>query len=417
MAYISFECALIKSITITKSLLWRGEMENIKRLRLIFLMFSIFLMFKVLPSAEAFAATYYVSPSGSDSSSGLIDTPFKTIQKASDIVNPGDAVIVKDGTYTSASTNMVTISRSGTANNWITFKSENKWGAVLDGQDASHVAILFSQNASYIIIEEFEIKNVLYNGVQGSYNSSTNHIYLYGNKIHAVGRQQVPCTDPYGRSGIGFNTGTTSYLTVDSNIIYDIGRLSGGCTSPAWQDYNRDQGMYVGTNHTTVINNIFYNCLAGWPIQVYGEIAGGTSDWLIANNTFYGTNGYGLPGHIVLLGSITNITITNNNSYGAASGFVNSMGSTPSNLLIYNNFINGNSLVYPSGKTYTQSGNMTGQDPLFVDVTKNDYHLQSGSPAIAKGRHTRAFAHDFAGNAKPQKEFYGIGACEYIPTK
>ncbi len=365
-------------------------------------------------SGEAFAATYYVSPSGNDSSSGLIGTPFKTIQHAADIVNPGDTVIVKDGSYTSANTYMLTISRSGTSSNWITFKSENKWGAVLDGQNTSDAAILFSANASYINIEGFEIKNVLYNGALSSYNSSSSNIYFYGNKIHAVGRQQVPCTDPYGRSGVSFNTGTTSYLTMDSNIFYDIGRLPGGCTSPAWQDYNRDHGMYVGTNHTTVINNIFYNCLAGFPIQIYGSIAGGTSDWLIANNTFYGTNPYNLPGHIFFDGNPSNVTIENNISYGSYGGFLNLVYSTPSNLLVDNNLVDGNSLVNPSGITFTQSGNLTSQDPKFVDLANKDFHLQSGSPAIAKGIST-GLTYDIEGKARVG--IPDIGAYEYAGTQ
>ena len=43
----------------------------------------------------------YVDDSlGSDSNSGTSTAPFKTIQKAADAINPGDVVIVRDGTYT-----------------------------------------------------------------------------------------------------------------------------------------------------------------------------------------------------------------------------------------------------------------------------------------------------------------------------
>ena len=100
-------------------------------LLVVLLFSSIFILL-----GNASATTYYVSPTGSDSSSGTSSSPFKTIQKAADIVNPGDTVIVRDGTYTDTDGDdfIVKISRSGTSSAWVTFKSENKWGAVLDGR-------------------------------------------------------------------------------------------------------------------------------------------------------------------------------------------------------------------------------------------------------------------------------------------
>lgn len=35
--------------------------------------------------------------------------------------------------------------------------------------------------------------------------------------------------------------------------------------------------------------------------------------------------------------------------------------------------------------TYTASDNIIGKDPLFVNVTNKDFHLQAGSPAINAG--------------------------------
>jgi len=70
---------------------------------------------------NASAATYYVSPTGSDSSSGTSSSPFKTIQKAAGIVNPGDTVIIKDGIYTDTNGDggVVNLNRGGTSTSWI----------------------------------------------------------------------------------------------------------------------------------------------------------------------------------------------------------------------------------------------------------------------------------------------------------
>jgi len=51
--------------------------------------------------ASAAAATYYVATNGSDSNSGTsVSSPFKTMQHAADLTNPGDTVYVRGGTYT-----------------------------------------------------------------------------------------------------------------------------------------------------------------------------------------------------------------------------------------------------------------------------------------------------------------------------
>lgn len=72
----------------------------------------------------ASAGTYYVAPNGSDGNEGSAASPFATIQKAADAVNPGDVVIVKDGVYTQADSEGygVQVDRSGTSDHPITFR-------------------------------------------------------------------------------------------------------------------------------------------------------------------------------------------------------------------------------------------------------------------------------------------------------
>ena len=45
------------------------------------------------------STTYYVATDGSDENRGTIDSPFKTIQKASDLSKPGDTILVQPGIY------------------------------------------------------------------------------------------------------------------------------------------------------------------------------------------------------------------------------------------------------------------------------------------------------------------------------
>src|SRR5215467_2514289 len=150
-------------------------------------------------------ATLYVSPTGSDSNPGTQDQPFRTIQRAADVVNPGNTVIVEDGVYTYSGSNqcsktIVCLTRGGAPGQLVTFKSRNKWGARVDGQNGV-AATGFGIDA--------------FNG--GRFSE------IIGNHIHDSGRV---CTDTsQGQNGIYIEQNN---VLVEGNRIHDIGRLIPG---------------------------------------------------------------------------------------------------------------------------------------------------------------------------------------------
>ena len=120
---------------------------------------------------------YYVSSSlGDNNNAGTSEnSPFQTINRAFDNVEPGDTIYVMDGTYTnpdygtasphssdgSQSTNMnnppaVIVNKSGTAGNYITLRNLPGHNPKIkfDGRGG----ILISGPQSYLIIEGFEIE-------------------------------------------------------------------------------------------------------------------------------------------------------------------------------------------------------------------------------------------------------------------
>jgi hypothetical protein len=48
----------------------------------------------------AFAAEFFVAPTGNDAADGTTTAPWATLQRAADIVGPGDRVTVLPGSYT-----------------------------------------------------------------------------------------------------------------------------------------------------------------------------------------------------------------------------------------------------------------------------------------------------------------------------
>ncbi|UKS26974.1 RICIN domain-containing protein [Paenibacillus sp. HWE-109] len=70
-------------------------------------------------ATQAAGNTYYVATTGSDSNSGTISSPFKTIAKAASVMVAGDTCMIRGGTYRE----VIQPTKSGTAGNPITYKA------------------------------------------------------------------------------------------------------------------------------------------------------------------------------------------------------------------------------------------------------------------------------------------------------
>ena len=104
--------------------------------------------------------TYYVSAgaAGNDSNDGLsASSPFKTIQKAADLTNPGDTVQIMNGVYTNSNPNgqVVKITRSGTESAWITYKAYPGHFPKLQSNGWNGIGI--ENGASYIEVNGLEV--------------------------------------------------------------------------------------------------------------------------------------------------------------------------------------------------------------------------------------------------------------------
>jgi len=106
------------------------------------------------------ASEYYVSPNGSSSFPGTREAPW-SLNKANISLMPGDTAILMDGNYTGTPIAPI---RSGQAENYITYRAENKHGAVFYNieqlpDSRGPVAIYVSKKA-YIAVDGIKVRDV-----------------------------------------------------------------------------------------------------------------------------------------------------------------------------------------------------------------------------------------------------------------
>ena len=252
-------------------------------------------------SVQAAGNIYYVAVTGNDGNPGSASQPFQTIQKAADIVNPGDTVLVNDGVYTKVAgtacsdiPTVLCLTRGGTPSAWVTFKSINRGGAKLSGQNHSvELGVrTVGSNSSYIEVNGFEVYDTAGDAFILNVIGQTD-FRIVNNHIHSIGKICVPMFDSVGISVVYTVAQRTSLI---GNAIHDIGRLQDGEAGCSTTDiyHNHDHGVYApgepygsGAHDLTVINNLFYDVIDGWPIA---PGPGAVTNMTVVNNTFADAN-------------------------------------------------------------------------------------------------------------------------------
>ncbi len=87
-------------------------------------------------------SAWYVSTAGTDANPGSLAQPFRTIQQAATLAQPGDTVFIRGGNYRET----VTPAHSGTAAAHITYTAYNGENVVIDGADAVNGFVPYSGN-------------------------------------------------------------------------------------------------------------------------------------------------------------------------------------------------------------------------------------------------------------------------------
>jgi hypothetical protein len=291
---------------------------------------------------------YYVATNGDDINPGTEAQPFRSISKGIRVLDPGDMVYVREGTYHE----QIIISSSGDNGLPITVSAYPGESPVIDGQNSlpGGWAGLVDIRGDHFVFDGFEIKNSAYVGVRvAGYLMKVRNLYVHHNYEHGV---LIRGTDnlvegcqvwwnstraEYGNYngwwsaglsagrypsdviirnnvvhqnwGEGLSTFEADHVTIEDNIVYgnwaanvyisdatDVllqrNLVYGVPGSVVDQTGNKCPGIGLAdeqsapdSHRITIINNIVMNC--HWNFYWWLEISGsGLKDSLIAHNTF-----------------------------------------------------------------------------------------------------------------------------------
>jgi len=191
-----------------------------KIIALVNLKFKI-LILVCLTTNLGFSTTYYVSPSGDDSASGTVSSPFKTITKAASMVSAGDTVLVAEGTYIEKN---IIPAASGTESAMIVFKPRQETGDVVVKHPATslddNTPVFQLSNRSFIWVEGFNFKDFNY-GKASIFSSGGEGNVVISNRFENLGNSEVASWDGNQVVALFNSVRNVVYNNYFNNIIGD----------------------------------------------------------------------------------------------------------------------------------------------------------------------------------------------------
>ncbi len=364
----------------------------------------------------------YVSSSGRSANSGISAGSPIPLGTAVRRTRPGNVICLMAGQY---HMDMLEISRSGTSNAWVTYTNYNGVAEIIASGDRPIIEV--GPGVQYIEIKGLQLEGLNWASV-GIACWGCNHLRIIGNQISHT-----------GAAGISTSRDTDTgqapdYITADHNLIYHCG-YNQGFSSGITYDRNGWSDTYAGF-HSFVTNNIIsgmydnsYHKSDGNGIISDNQPGDVTPPELIANNVVYQNGRRCISAFRATNAWVVNNTCYKNDLYRSAGEFQNenasriyevnniSYGWNTSNPYLdvapledthyeHNLWISsgtGRPSVVPFD-VINEPAALKRDNPVFVNAPyvspygggqynnavppeniTDQFHLQSGSPAIAAG--------------------------------
>jgi len=395
------------------------NMKRERTLRVIgFLMVGVMLVCGLLNPTSTEAATFYVATTGHNSNPGTETQPFQTVNKGVSVLNPGDTLYIKSGTYKE----WVDWRDLPAGTSWsvpVTVKAFPGDIVTLLPNTGDDFVLLFI-GTQYIIIDGLILDgtNVGVGTVKITWGTShppAHHIRIQNSEVRNSPKQGILVDD-----GSNYN----EFINLD---IHDNG------------DNDFNHGMYINSK-----NNIIQDCRifqnAGWGVQIYNHrLPEEAENNMVIKNKIYDNARVGNRGYGIVLGSGRGNKAYNNLIWGNQGGIEIGYGGS-SNTEVHNNTIYGNkgnngscihvgnsrddsvknNICWDNGQDIIDNGTNTvlagnsTTNPLFVNAAGLNFHLRDGSQAIDAGVAVNGVLDDFDGTSRPQGSNHDIGAYEFL---
>jgi len=469
-----------RKINVMQSKAWTGIFLCPLVLALLFIMMAERLDLKwqakdILPSQEK---VYYVALIGDDSNPGSAAHPWQTIQKAANTLIAGDTVYIRAGTYHER----VIPQNSGSAGNYITYAAYPGEAAIIDGSGVTlpdDLAGLFEiSNKSYIRVAGLRVINAgPFNNNAGflilssayitvennaTYNTTSSGIGVWGSNGVTVDGNRVDEAGGGGWQECISVAGTDAFEVRNNEVLNchkeGIAVKDGSSNGQVYRNYVHHTlrvGIYIDawdkhTYNVAVFKNVIHDILDNDSIALASETGGLLENIRVYNNVAYHNRFIGLsisingPGGAQGQHPMKDIYVLNNTFYNNGwetwGGGIALDNADAQNVVIRNNIVSQNLYfqiaVDPSVPMQTLAvdhnlidgyrgteGEIYGSDyvegnPLFVNASGANFHLQDNSPAIDAGSAPNAPNDDFDGRSRPLDgnydgvTAYDIGAFE-----
>jgi len=394
------------------------------------------------------ATTYYVAPppTGGDSNPGTLGSPWATLQHAADVIQPGDTVLLRAGSFAGAH-----FTTSGTVALPITVKAFPGETVEIDDDNPNTPDGINLEGASHFVVEDLHINGRTRAGIRAVL---CENVVLRGNRLDGNGRWGIFtgfCDDLLIESNHTSNSGDEHGIyvsnsgdrpTIRGNRIWD-NRANGihmngdasqggdGIISGAVVENNTIYGNGLGggsginmdgVQSSIVRNNLLFdNHASGISLYRIDGGAASTGNYVYNNTVIVADDGRWA---LNIKNSSTDNRVRNNVFYnyhsfrGSVSVTADSLAgfSSDHNVVMDRFTADDGDTVLSLAEWRAQTGHDQGSllsspAALFIDPG-GDFHLREGSPALDNGETLTQVLTDLEGTPRPLGPAFDIGAYE-----